>query len=86
MLDSLNDNDLVFTSNDNIVHAIALERDAFNYMMDSIGLTELKVEEREYKLVWLIKILEKLGKNNSEKFVEHWDDDIWEFIDETRFN
>ncbi len=51
MLDSLNDNDLVFASNDNIVQAIALERDAFNYMMDSLGLTELKVEEREYKLI-----------------------------------
>ncbi len=55
-------------------------------MMDSIGLIELKVKERECKLVWLIKILEKLGKNNSEKFVEPKDDDIWEFIDKIRFN
>ena len=45
-------------------------------------LTELGVEEREQKLSWIIKILEKLGKDNSEEFVEPKKNDVWKFIDE----
>lgn len=49
-------------------------------------LSSFGVVERNYKLGWLIQILEKLGKDNSDQFVEPEDDDIWQFIDEINFN
>lgn len=49
VLDKLKDDDLVFTSNDNIVQATAAERDAFDYMRDKIGLTDKYKHNRRYK-------------------------------------
>lgn len=40
VLDKIKDDDLVFTSNSNIVQATASERDAFNYMREDTKLTE----------------------------------------------
>ena len=40
VLEKLHDDDLVFTSNSDIVHATAAEREAFDYMRNKIGLTD----------------------------------------------
>ena len=50
VLDGLkNDNDLVFTSNENIVQATAAERDAFNYMRNKINLEEKSNHNGRFK-------------------------------------
>ena len=48
VLDKLQDNDLVFTTNENIVQAAASERDSFDYMRTKIGLTAKSNHNRRF--------------------------------------
>ena len=49
ILNGLKDNDLVFTSNENIVQATATEREAFNYMRNKTGLIDKYSHNHRFK-------------------------------------